>query len=211
MLRPILAAAVVCALPVAGYGSLRFFDEPARPVVVLILAAGLGLMWSRMRVRERTEQQVAGQNVVAVVSMLLSVAALAGVPWLDAHTSLAAVPSGLRWVGVLLVLIAEALMVWALAALGRWYTPRVAILPGHELVTSGPYRFVRHPIYTAILLDIAGAPLAFGTWLGIPVVVIAFVSIAIRIRQEESLLEHNFGDAYRALRERTSRLIPRVW
>jgi protein-S-isoprenylcysteine O-methyltransferase Ste14 len=101
------------------------------------------------------------------------------------------------------------LIVWAAVALGRLLVHAAAVLPDHGLVTSGPYRLVRHPVYTgylALLLGTAVGTLNVGLLLLWPV---SLVGILIQAGSEERLLVAHFGDEYRRYAGRTGRLVPR--
>jgi protein-S-isoprenylcysteine O-methyltransferase Ste14 len=117
----------------------------------------------------------------------------------------------MRWAGATVI----ALGVWYFsrthAALAHNWTPMLEVREGNTLVTSGPYRLVRHPMYSSALVVAVGASLlsanwlvAAGTLLG-PVVVFAG-----RLRDEERMMLDAFGDEYRAYMERTGRLLPRL-
>jgi protein-S-isoprenylcysteine O-methyltransferase Ste14 len=114
--------------------------------------------------------------------------------------------------GVAMVLAGVALRAWAIITLGRWFRREVTIEPGQELVRRGPYRWLRHPSYTGILLYCAGLGLAFGSWVGAAVgVLIVLAGTLPRIRVEESALERAFGADYADYASSTARLVPHVW
>ena len=71
----------------------------------------------------------------------------------------------LAWPLVLALLFATALRVWAIASLGRRWNTRILVLPGRPPVVRGPYRFLRHPNYVAVALELAAYPLLFGAWI----------------------------------------------
>lgn len=97
----------------------------------------------------------------------------------------------------------------AVVGLGRFFTTNVAILHGHRLVEDGPYRVLRHPAYTGLLIALAAAGLAMGDGLALLSVLLpAAWALARRIEIEERLLERQFGDAYRAYRNNRWRLLP---
>jgi len=100
----------------------------------------------------------------------------------------------------------------AILTLGRFFTTNVAIHEGQPVVATGPYRYVRHPSYTGLLLAFLGLGVFFGNWL---CVIVLFVPIAFavvhRIRIEESVLAGALGPAYVAYCSRTKRLVPGVW
>lgn len=111
-------------------------------------------------------------------------------------------------IGSVLIIASAALMVWARLALGTMWAGRPMIQQDHELRTGGPYRVVRHPIYTGILGLIAGATLLSG--FGSALVLLAFVIAWLlrRVRVEDTMLIATFGDDYRTYRHRVPALIP---
>ncbi|QWT20963.1 isoprenylcysteine carboxylmethyltransferase family protein [Bacillus sp. NP157] len=111
-----------------------------------------------------------------------------------------------------LVLVASgvALACWARYLLGKNWSSVVQIKQGHELIEAGPYRYIRHPIYTGLLLAFVGSALKVGDVRGIIAVAIVFVSFWRKLRMEERMLGETFGDAYVAYRGRTKALIPGV-
>lgn len=93
------------------------------------------------------------------------------------------------WLGFGLFAVGEALRAWSMLSLkGRWST-RVFVMPGAPLVATGPYRFLRHPIYVGVCLELAGLPLAFGLW-GTLVAITLLNALALsrRIRAEDRAL-----------------------
>ncbi|MCI4334226.1 MAG: isoprenylcysteine carboxylmethyltransferase family protein [Thermoplasmata archaeon] len=111
--------------------------------------------------------------------------------------------------GVLLMLTGIAIRQWSIAVLGRFFSTSLRIVDHHELVEAGPYRWVRHPSYTGIVVSMVGAGLASGAWEAVPLVlVVAALIFGYRIRSEERLLLDELAPAYAAYRERTWRLVP---
>jgi protein-S-isoprenylcysteine O-methyltransferase len=104
------------------------------------------------------------------------------------------------------------LRVWAIHTLGRFFNFTVVIQEGHRVVTNGPYRLLRHPSYTGMLLTRLGLGLALGTWASIAaVVLIPMPAMVARILVEERALKEALGEEYDEYAARTSRLIPRIW
>ena len=96
--------------------------------------------------------------------------------------------------------------------LGKNWSISLDIREGHQLVTSGLYRHVRHPMYTAIFLYAAGQALVVPNWIAGPANLIAFfVLFCVRVRSEERMMANKFGDEYRKYTAKTKRLIPNVW
>jgi len=119
-------------------------------------------------------------------------------------------PLWLGWLGAAMAVLGVLFAIWARYHLGRNWSPAPSMKEGHELVTSGPYRFVRHPIYTGVLFAILGAAIT-GTFFGIGVLVAGSVIFLMRIPKEERFMLGLFPDQYPAYQARTKRLIPFVW
>ncbi|HJS90180.1 MAG TPA: isoprenylcysteine carboxylmethyltransferase family protein [Steroidobacteraceae bacterium] len=112
-----------------------------------------------------------------------------------------------QWVGLALCLAGFGFAIWARMHLGRNWGMPMSLRQGHELVTSGPYAYVRHPIYTGILLAMIGSTLARGlAWL-LPLF-LGFVYFLFSARTEEKMMVAQFPEAYPAYRQRTRMLIP---
>ena len=110
--------------------------------------------------------------------------------------------------GVVLLAIGLAFAVRARACLGRNWSGLVTLKQDHELVRSGPYRYVRHPIYSGILLAFVGTALARNEWRGVLAVAIAILALWRKLQVEEQWMVEQFGDAYRAYRREVPALIP---
>ncbi len=114
------------------------------------------------------------------------------------------------WTGAALTIAGMLFSVWARQHIGRNWSGIVTIKEGHELVTSGPYALVRHPIYTGLLLAFVGSAIAGAEWRGVLAVAIAFWALWRKLRIEEQWMQEQFGEAYQAYRRRVSALIPFV-
>lgn len=106
-----------------------------------------------------------------------------------------------------LVVAGLIIAVWARVVLGRNWSARVTLKEDHELIQHGPYRFVRHPIYSGLLLMILGTALLSGHNGGFVAVVICFLGFRIKLRQEEDLLTKKLP-GYSEYMARTKALIP---
>lgn len=117
----------------------------------------------------------------------------------------------LRWVGFFMLFIGIAILGFAHHHLGKSFSSFVVSKDKHVLVESGPYRWVRHPIYTAYLLNYIGGGLLAGNWVLtiIPVSMFAIL-VAIRLEREEKVMEETFGQEYCDYEKRTGRLLPRL-
>ena len=116
----------------------------------------------------------------------------------------------LLWIGAALTAIGVAVAVWARLYIGRNWSPRPAMKEEHELVTSGPYAVVRHPIYTGIIVAALGTALT-GTIFGAILFIVAAALFVSRVGKEERIMLELFPGAYPSYQSRTKRLIPFVW
>jgi protein-S-isoprenylcysteine O-methyltransferase Ste14 len=118
-------------------------------------------------------------------------------------------PSLIRWLGVTGSVTAALLLVWMFASLGLNITDSVTTRRDHKLVTGGPYRWIRHPLYTFGALLFLSISLIMGSWL-IPLLGIPSYAILIhRTGIEEKKLQDRFGEQYQLYSERTGRFLPR--
>lgn len=112
------------------------------------------------------------------------------------------------WTGAVVTFAGLAFSVWARVHLGRNWSGIVTLKQEHELIRSGPYRLVRNPIYTGLLLAFIGTAIARDEWRGWLAVLIAFAALWRKLRLEERWLTERFGDAYRSYREQVAAIIP---
>jgi protein-S-isoprenylcysteine O-methyltransferase Ste14 len=132
----------------------------------------------------------------------------AGPPWSWLFLRFIRFYPGVVWVGAPLMLLGTALAFWARFQLAGNWSASVVLKQNHELVLDGPYRLVRHPIYTGALLAVAGTACAIGQWRGLLGLALTACAVWYRTRQEERLMVATFGDEYRRYQGRVARLIP---
>lgn len=116
------------------------------------------------------------------------------------------------WAGVALAAFGLALRAWGMRTLGGAYSRALRTTSDQGLVTTGPYRWVRHPGYLGSIAVWVGAALAFHSWLAALLVAMVMAgAYGWRISAEERMLADRFGEEYRAYRVRTARLIPGIF
>ena len=124
-------------------------------------------------------------------------------------------PGGLVWpvvAGLVLIVAGIGLRAWSIATLGRFFQYQIKVQPGHQVVTDGPYRYVRHPSYTGIALVLAGVALASDdVWSLVAVAVLGGLGLVVRIRAEEHQLAQALGTEYERFAAGRKRLVPGVW
>ena len=122
------------------------------------------------------------------------------------------VPEGIGFtaLGLLVTVAGLAFAVWARVHLGKNWSGMPVIRKEHTLTRTGPYRFVRHPIYSGITLGLFGTAIGLGYLIVFACVILIFVLFVIKSRMEEKFLEDEFGDAYAQYRREVKALIPYV-
>lgn len=180
-------------------------------IVVYLLAETLATR-ARNRNTDGEKTRDGGSLVLILLSLLVALAiALLGrrfVPALELPGPV------LVWavVGAPVCVAGMALRLSAIRTLGRAYSTVVTIQPGQEVVTDGPYRLVRHPAYTGLLLMALGAGIACGHAVAIAAsVALPLPALVYRIRIEEPVLVRGLGESYGAYARTKKRLIPGVW
>jgi protein-S-isoprenylcysteine O-methyltransferase Ste14 len=116
---------------------------------------------------------------------------------------------GLRVAALILIVAGLGFSVWARVHLGKFWSSRVTLKEGHQLIQSGPYARVRHPIYSGIALAMLGTALFSGQWRALMGTSIFIVGHWLKSRREEALLTSQFGTEYEEYRGRTGSLLPR--
>ncbi len=147
------------------------------------------------------------------LALLYGAAALLASPHVPVPGLMVQVLPGAQWkfwcaVGAALTSLGVLFTIWARIYLGRNWSSVVAVKADHELVTRGPYRWVRHPIYSGLLLAFLGTALAVGQWRGLLAVVLSLIAIAQRIIIEERFMHEQFGNVYDTYAQRVRALIP---
>jgi len=112
--------------------------------------------------------------------------------------------------GVMLSFLGVGFAIWARKHLGENWSATVTLKKGHELIRTGPYRRVRHPIYSGMLLGMAGAALALGEIRGLVAFVVAVISFYVKARKEERFLFAEFGPAFAEHARSTGMFLPRL-
>jgi protein-S-isoprenylcysteine O-methyltransferase Ste14 len=115
-----------------------------------------------------------------------------------------------RVVALIMVTSGLGFSVWARVHLGKFWSARVTLKEGHQLIQSGPYARVRHPIYSGIALAMIGTALFVGEWRALLGAGIFIVGHWLKARREEALLTSQFGQEYAEYRDRTGSLLPRL-
>jgi protein-S-isoprenylcysteine O-methyltransferase Ste14 len=120
-------------------------------------------------------------------------------------------PIWMRWIGVALGVVAGVLLTWTLRTLGKNLTDTVVTRKEHTLVTTGPYRWIRHPFYSSLALAVGANSLTAANWFLFISGGLVFTLLVIRCAREEENLILRFGNRYRDYMDRTGRFLPRIF
>lgn len=190
------------------------------PAVVGYLWAAFVLLWLVLaqfnkKGRRGTHRKSAWAirlSVIVGVIVILSFRHHAAAGFLGSISRAAPLHPGIpgQWAGVGLCLAGFGFAIWARTHLGRNWGMPMSLRQGHELVTSGPYTYVRHPIYTGIMLAMIGSALAVGL-LWLLLFALYFAYFLFSARTEEKMMLAQFPDTYPAYRRRTKMLLPFVY
>ena len=149
-----------------------------------------------------TLRPLAGASMLGLIAYMINPASMA---W-----SAVLLPAWVRWLGVVVGAVAGSLLIWTMRTLGNNLTDTVVTRRDHELVTGGPYRFVRHPFYCAFVLAVLANATVSANWFILLSGVSAWLVIVFRTNKEEENLIARFDDDYLDYMERTGRFIPRL-
>lgn len=142
-----------------------------------------------------------GETVVVsgILSAVLHVLVVPGAIWF-------------RSVGLVIVWLGLALRIWAIRTLGASFRMTVEVDQSQPVVTAGPYRWVRHPSYTGLLVITVGFGIAYASWLFLVLcAVLPLLALLRRIKVEESEMVRVLGEPYSAYAAQTKRLVPGIW
>jgi len=169
--------------------------------------AGLGLVK-----RSRNDSVDADNSSLRVLWITIMLAVTAGI-FASSHLPAAAIANrAVFWAGCSLFALGLALRWYSIVYLGRFFTVNVAIHSGHEVIDTGPYRFIRHPSYAGALLAFLGLALSLANWWSLVLIVVPVLwAFVRRMSVEESALANALGAPYIQYMGRTKRLAPLIY
>ncbi len=175
--------------------------------------AAFGVYWiavgSRVKVSQTHESPLYRVTRLAVLAitfaLLFSESLSVGFLGLRFVPRLPAIP----YFGFAFAIAGLALAMWARVHLGQYWSDKVVLKAGHQLIRSGPYARMRHPIYSGVLLGIAGTALLVGEWRGALAFALLLTNYTIKAKKEEAILSDHFGDEFQIHRSRAGFLLPR--
>jgi len=166
---------------------------------------------SAFRVKQTQRAEPAGSRLVVLAIVIVAFTILFG-PWLkNSPLGNRFLPDSpwIRYLGIFLLWVGIGFAIWARHHLGEYWSARVTIKVDHKLIDSGPYAYVRHPIYSGILLGLIGTALAIGKWRAVVAFLVILIVYVFKARREEGMLTEQLGEPYREYKNHTGMLIPR--
>ncbi|NAS89131.1 hypothetical protein C4E24_05270 [ANME-1 cluster archaeon AG-394-G21] len=203
-----------------GFGDIAgFFSYPARTIMfaVTISVNTLTMLFKdkfnvdlfKKGEKEDPKEKLRGVALPTLIGFLIIFIA----PYSDSHNFL--VMGGgdiLRYFGLIIFLVGYIFMIWAPLHLGKQFSWLVTVQEEHELITDGPFRYMRHPRYSGIILWIFGVALIFLSIIGLVLAVLMSILMLLRIPKEEKVLHEEFGEKWEDYCKRTAKkLIPFVY
>ncbi|MCW3465732.1 methyltransferase family protein [Chitinophaga nivalis] len=169
--------------------------------------------WGLLRnaTKENVQHRTRQQQVMAFMGYVLAFVLLYLPVFINNRVRILPATAGWQLTGAVLCIVGIGLCIWSRLMLGVNWSGGVAAKKAHELIVSGPYHWVRHPIYTGFIMALAGTCLVTGSWPGMFITVLYTLGLCVKIGAEEKLLCDLFPDAYSHYQQRTHRLIPFLW
>ncbi len=146
------------------------------------------------------------RTLIFLIAIILFATTRIPLPWLYLQLW----PAGLWsfWLGATVMVAGLLFAVWAREHLGSNWSRSVTIKRGHELITTGPYAVVRHPIYTGILAGFLGTAIALSQVRGFVAFVLIFIALWLKLRREEQWMRSEFWETYATYAHQTAALVP---
>lgn len=181
--------------------------------ILIWLWVAFGVYWlaSALRAKKSATHEADALRVFRLLvlaltfTLLLSNAAHTG--WLGRRFMPENEP--VRWAGLGVTVTGLALCIWARLHLGAYWSDKVVLKVDHRLIRTGPYARLRHPIYSGVLLAIAGTALVVGEWRCIVALVLLGVNYIVKATREERMLSSQFAEEYTSYRRQAGFLVPR--
>src|ERR1700689_736249 len=187
---------------------MLWFYESFFPAIWILFLVYWQIKAAKTKITQRLEP--AASRILRVFIFLIAIALLSTtripLPWL--YLQLWPVGFWPFWLGAAVTIAGLLFAVWARVYLGSNWSRSVTIKQGHELITTGPYSMVRHPIYTGVLTGLVGTAIALSQVRGFIVFVLFFLAFWIKLRLEEQWMRSRFGEAYATYAHQTAALVP---
>jgi protein-S-isoprenylcysteine O-methyltransferase len=171
-------------------------------------------MWVFSRDRREAKGEKRDRGSLQAIVLLQNIGFLACfvIPYLTGRGVIPIQPDILFWTAMAIFWCGLLLRNWSVRTLGKFFRTTVIVQDDHQLITTGPYRYLRNPSYTGAILMFAGIGLAQGNAFSLLAMLVAsLLGYGVRIRAEDAALRSRFGETYDAYKRRTWALIPPIW
>lgn len=167
-------------------------------------------VFSRDRGKEKRNSRGSGVEVILAfvigITIGLNMPRIAPLYNIQSHIAIFFV------LGILLIWAGILFRFWSIQTLGRLFSTRLVIQDNHELITTGPYKYLRNPSYTGAMITFIGFGFSVGNWLSIVILFFTgLITYIWRIRVEERMLSEQFGPTFEEYKKKTWALIPFIW
>jgi len=177
--------------------------------LALLLVWLAGALSTKRVVRRQPAAQRLAQVALGITALALLFVSSLNVGWLGWR--FVKQGPGVEYAGVAITVAGMALAVWARVVLGRNWSGNVTVKADHELVQRGPYRLVRHPIYSGVTLALLGTAVSVGEVRALLAVLVVLLAWRIKWPVEERFMIEQFGDQYLQYRRRVKAIVPGLW
>ena len=190
-----------------------------RILAALILLTGMGISsYFRIKADKQTGEKISRKVDGSVMMNIIKFGGL--LLWLSPFVYLInpqwmawsklGLPEWVRFLGIGVAIVNDVLLYWLFSSIGSGISPTSATRKEHKLSTSGPYRWVRHPLYTVGAILFISFGMMADNWFIAALGILAFIAMAKRTPQEEANLVEKFGDEYREYMKHTGRFFPKL-
>jgi protein-S-isoprenylcysteine O-methyltransferase Ste14 len=131
-----------------------------------------------------------------------------GLPWMTRLTI--HLPGWLRWLGFGVGVVGVLFWTWTQVVLDTQWSAQLQLSKDHQLITSGPYARIRHPLYTSMIGWCLAVSLLTANWIFIGISTLAIAGVILRVPREEQMMVEKFGDRYREYLTHTGRFFPKL-
>jgi protein-S-isoprenylcysteine O-methyltransferase Ste14 len=186
---------------------------PGGAIAAAWMAVGLVWLIASLTAKATVRAQSVGSRLLELLPVLAGFALLRINPGLAAWLAVRFVPASVGWqaLGAAVTIAGVAVAIWARFYLGGNWSANVTVKQDHQLIRSGPYSLVRHPIYSGLLLAMLGTAIYVGELRGLFAVALAAIGWKMKSKREEAFMEGEFREQYARYRREVKALVPFVW
>jgi protein-S-isoprenylcysteine O-methyltransferase Ste14 len=146
------------------------------------------------------------------ISLIISISSAAIISWIPLFQFNRRGTSIVFWIGILIICLGLFLRYWSIHILGKYFSTTIELEESQKIIQKGPYKWIRHPSYSGIILFCIGYGLAVQNWLSLIIAIfLPAIALLYRIKIEEETLVKGIGTEYEIYQKKTKKLIPGIW